>query len=189
MATDSSRIILGLPSLPSDGLPPELWDDFKTVYNAIRNIADGVSVYAGVDAPSPAEWADSPPSKTILTSNLTRLYVVASVPIAAGQVLNLFNNAGVLNARLASASSFTTMGHAIANTAAAAGQIVEAQYMQGLITSIGGMVIGDTYWLSTIAGAVQNAYPVAAGTIRQALGFATDSSVMLMHGTLSYQQN
>lgn len=189
MAIDSSKIILGLPSLPSDSLPPELWDDFKTVYNAIRNIANGVSVYSGIDAPSPDEWADSPPSDTFLTGNLTRLYVVASVPIAAGQVVNLFNDAGTLKARLASASSFTTVGHAVATAAAAAGAIVELQYLQGLITSIGGMITGDMYWLSTVPGAVQNAYPVAAGTIRQAIGLAATPSVMLMHSTLSYQQN
>lgn len=189
MAIDSSKIILGLPSLPSDSLPKELWDDFKIIYNAIRNLAEGVSVYAGVDVADPVEWPDSPPSDTILSGNLTRMYPIATVGITAGQIVNLFDNAGSTDARLASANSATTMAHGIALTSAGIGQRFQMQWLRSYVGAIGGMIPGTLYWLSPTAGAVQNLPPLAAGTIRQPIGLAIAPAQMIMDIPLDFQQN
>jgi len=189
MAIDSSKIILGLPSLPSDSLPKELWDDFKIVYNAIRNLAEGVSVYAGVDDVDPSEWADSPFRDTILTANLTRMYPIATVPIIAGQIVNLFDNAGSIDARLASASSALTLAHGVAMTSAAAGQRIHMQWLRSYINNIGGMVPGILYWLSPTPGAIQNIPPTVVGTIRQPIGLSIGAAEMLMEIPLQYFQN
>ena len=52
MAIDNSRILLNLPAMPDDSIPPELYDDFVSIYNAIRSLLSGVSVYGGIDAPA-----------------------------------------------------------------------------------------------------------------------------------------
>lgn len=189
MGIGNSKIITGLPNLPSDQLPPELWDDHKVIYNAINNLAIGISVYAGVDGVDPSEWADSPPSDTILTANLTRMYPIASVAITAGQIVNLFDNAGSMDARLADSTTAATMAHGIANTAALAGARFEMQWLRSFVTSIGGMVPGTLYWLSTTPGAVQNLPPVAVGTIQQPIGLAIAAAQMIMDIPLLYKQN
>ena len=52
MAIDNNRIILGLPALPSDELPAQLYSDFLVVHRAIRNLLDGVSRLSGIDPPA-----------------------------------------------------------------------------------------------------------------------------------------
>lgn len=187
--SDNSRIILGLPQLPNENLTPIIYGELSTVYGAIFNLLRGISTYGGIDAPQQQDWAQSPPSATFLVGNLTRLYVACGVAIGAGQLVNLYNNAGVLNAQLASASSAATLAHGVANIAGAAGDIIEIQWMRGFITSIGGMSLGATYYLSPTAGAVQNLPPTAVGTIQQPIGLAIAASQLLMDIPYFYKQN
>lgn len=180
MATDNSKITLGLPALPSDNLPPTLYDDFLQIHNAIKNLLDGVSRYSGIDPIPPAEQAFYTPNLTLQTGNLSRIYVVADFAITAGQAINLYNSGGQLRARLASAAAVGTQCHGIANNSAAPGGIVEMYYMQGMVSSVVGMVVGDNYWLSPTSGLIQNVAPTAAGTIRQSIGVAYASNNLLM---------
>lgn len=188
MAIDS-KIVLALPSLPNDQLTPQLFNELLTVYKALRNLLDGVSKFTGIDAPQQIEWAQTPASSSILTGNTTRLYVLASVSINAGQIVNLFNNAGTVGARLASASSAATLGHGVATQAAGAGQYLEMQWLRSHTTSIGGLTIGSLYYLSPVAGAVQDVAPNVVGTIQQAIGVAIGSSEMLLDMSLQFKQN
>lgn len=188
MAIDS-KIILALPSLPNDELSPVLFNELLTVYKALRNLLDGVSKFTGIDAPAQAEWSQATASNTILTGNQTRLYVLASVAINAGQIVNLFNNAGIVGARLASASSATTLGHCVATQAAGAGSYVELQWLRAFTTSIGGLTVGSLYYLSPVAGAVQDVAPNAVGTIQQAIGVAIAPSQLLLDMSLQFKQN
>lgn len=189
MATDS-KIVLGIASLPSDNLPKDLYDDFLSLYRAIKNLADKVSEFTGIDPPDQLEWAESTASRTILSGNHTRLYVVANVAINAGQLVNLFDfGGGVLRARLASASAANTMAHAICTQSVAAGQIAPLQWLRAYVNQIGGMTSGVLYWLSPTAGFVQNVAPVAAGTIRQPIGVAIAPSQLLMDISLLFIQN
>lgn len=186
--SDNFKIQLGLPVLPSDGLPADLYDDFLTVYRALQNLLRGVSQYTGADAPTSDTWAALNFSDTLMQGNLTRLYVPASVAINRGQVVNLHNNAGVLNARLAVATSAATMAHGVANSTAAIGERVEINWLRGWIDSIGGMTPGTLYWLSTVAGGVQNAAPAGAGQIQQPVGVALAATQMALDISLSYRQ-
>lgn len=188
MATDS-KIILGLPNLPNDELPRSLYDDFKIIYNALNNLLAGVSAYAGIDPFPENEWSQSGPNRTILTGNLTRLYVPAAVPLVAGQIVNLYDNAGVFSARLASAAAASTMAHGIVTDSVGAGAIAPIQWLRSYVNSIGGMTTGTLYWLSPTPGAVQNLAPVAVGTIAQPIGLAFSPTEMLMDIPLSYKQN
>lgn len=188
MATDNYLIQLGLPALPSDSIPTELYDDFLTVYRAIQNLLRGVSRYSGIDAPAPATWSGQTFSDTLLQGNITRIYVPASVVIARGQAINLFNDAGTLKTRLAAATGASTMAHGVANSAAAVGELVEINWLRGFIDSIGGMTPGTLYWLSTTPGAVQNSAPVAPGQIQQPVGVAFSAGQMALDISLSYRQ-
>lgn len=188
MATDNSVIQLGLPALPDDNIPSDLYDNFFQLHRAIQNLARGVSRYCGVDAPSQDTWSELPYNETLLTGNLTRMYIPASVAISRGQVVNMHNNAGTINARLAVATSAATMAHGIANTDAAIGEFVEINWLRGLLNSVGGMTVGTLYWLSTTAGAVQNVAPAAAGQIQQPIGLALGTATLLMDIPLSYRQ-
>lgn len=187
-AIDSSKIQMGLPASPPDTVPPDLYDDFLIVYRAIQNLLRGTSRYSGID-PEPAEvWSSLVFADTMLSGNLTRFYVPASVAISRGQVINLHNNAGGLNARLAVATSATTMAHGVANTSAAVGELVEINWLRGFIDSIGGMTTGTLYWLSTVAGGVQNTAPAVPGQIQQPIGVAFSPAQMALDIPLSYRQ-
>jgi hypothetical protein len=185
MAMESSIIQLGLPALPEENLPPELYDNFLVLHRAIQNLARGVSRYCGVDAPSQEIWNEIPYSETLLTGNLTRMYIPASVAINRGQVINLHNNAGTINARLANAASATTMAHGIANNTVGIGDFCEINWLRGLLSSVGGMTIGTLYWLSTVAGSIQNVAP-AGPNIAQPIGLALGPSTLLMDIPLKY---
>lgn len=185
---ENSKIQLGLPQLPSDGLPPELYGTFLQLHLAIYNLLRGVSQYSGVDAPPADVWSQLSFSDTLLTGNLTRMYVPASAVIARGNAVNLHNNAGVLSARLAVATSAATMMHGIANSAAGIGQTVEINWMRGLLDSVGGMTLGTLYYLSTVAGTLQSTRPAAAGNIIQSAGLALATDQLLMDCSLQYIQ-
>jgi len=189
MAIDNSKIILGLPNLPPDTLPPWAFSALLPIHTAIKNLADLVSQYTGIDAPDSSEWAATPASATILTGNATRLYPVADVAINPGQLVNLFNSGGVVKARLASASSAATMAHGIANTAGVPGSNFEMQWLRCFTQLIGGMTPGTLYYVSTTPGAVQSAAPVAGGTIRQPAGLALAASQLILDLPLSFIQN
>lgn len=184
---ESSKIQTGLPDLPDDTVDPKLYDDLLILHRAIKNIVLYVGRYAGIDAPTPDIWSGIQYVDTILTANLNRLYPVASVPITAGQIVNLFNSAGNLRARLAVATGAATMAHGIAMTSAAAGEQFEMYWLRGYVDTIGGMTIGTVYWLSTVAGAIQNVAPAVVGQIQQQIGLALTSSQLLADIPFTYR--
>lgn len=188
MAIIQTKLVTNLPAQVEDSVPKELLGTIQQLYNSVNNLARLVGKYTGIDAPSEDELSFLSFSDTVIIGNSTRLYVPASVAITAGQVINLHDNAGVLNARLAAATSASTMAHAIANTSASAGQTVELQLWHSLINSIGGMSVGTLYWLSTVPGAVQNIAPTGVGQIQQAIGVALNSSTMAMNISSYYRQ-
>ena len=185
---DNFKIQLGLPVLPSEHLPAEMYGQLLTVYTAIQNLARGVSQYSGIDAPAIELQSQLRPADTILTGNLSRLYVPATVAINRGQTVNLFNNAGVLSARLAVATSAATMLHGVANTTVIAGATLELNLFAGLLDSIGGLTLGAPYYLSTVSGAVQAARPSGAGEIIQAAGLALGASTFALNASTAYIQ-
>jgi len=186
---DNFKIQLGLAPLPAEDIPAELYDNFFELHRAVQNLLRGVSQYCGIDAPSVDVWTSLLYSDTLLESNLTRMYVVAGAAIARGQAVNLYNNAGVLNARLAQANSITTMAHGVANSAGAIGETIEMYWARGFIDSIGSLTVGTLYYLSPfVAGAVQNTKPFTVGQIVQPIGLALSAASMMMDIPLNPQQ-
>lgn len=186
---DDSIINLGLPDFPDEELEPRVFGAAMIIHRSIKNLARGVSDFAGVDELPPDEWGEALIRNYFRTQNLNRLYPQADVAITAGQLVNLYNNAGFLRARLANASSAATMAHGIAMTSAGVGQRFMMYFLRGYVDTVGGMIVGTLYWVSTVAGGIQNSAPAAVGTIAQPVGIAASSVELLMDIPLSYRQN
>lgn len=187
MAEDS-RILTGLPVLPSENIDPKLWGEILIIYRAIQNLLLGVSQYTGIDGPSAAEIATMNPTAYLLGQNVTRLYIPVAQNTVRGQVLHVYNSGGIAAASLASATSAATRAHGVANTNAGAGTRCEIIMFQGLTTAIGGMTPGTDYYLSTTPGAIQNLPPVAAGQIVQQLGVSITSGELLLNIASQFTQ-
>ena len=111
--------------------------------------------------------------------------VVASENLSAGAFVNLWNNAGTLNARNADASSSSkpAVGFVIAAFSTSATATV---YLLGQInTGVSGLTIGSDYWLSTVGG-VTTTPATTSGFINQYLGKAF-TATQLYFGSLDYQ--
>lgn len=185
---DDFKIQLGLPQLPPDETPKELYGLFMYVFQAIHNLHRGVSSYCGIDAPDVDIRDQLTYQDTLLGGNFTRMYPIAAVNISRGQVINLYNNAGALNARLAVATGASTVAHGIADASVLAGERVAINWLRGTLDSVGSMTLGTLYYLSTTAGAVQSTKPVNVGEIVQPIGLALASDTLLMDIPLSFQQ-
>lgn len=168
-----STINTGLPNTP-DPPDPAFFPEFTRVYNAIRNLTIAVDAYTGALAADPAYHSQTPISTTILSQNLQRVYVLFSDTVTYGQIINLYNNAGALNARLSSAST-AKPGHAWCSTVGGvtAGNWGEVM-LGGLCTAIGSLTPGATYYLGNTSGAIAP----TAGTLSQKVGFALGASLL-----------
>jgi len=101
--------------------------------------------------------------------------VVASEALAAGDYVNIYDNAGTPNVRKASATDATKPAHGfvIAGFASAATATV---YFRGANTGVTGKTTGTTYVLSAATpGAVVDvaSAPAATGNVLQVVGSAT----------------
>lgn len=157
-----------------EGARPAIEELYAFSFQAIRAFVD----YCGIGPQNFVNWsllAGNP--RTLLAGNLNRLYVVASEAIAQGAAVSLFNSAGVLNVRNANATNNTKICDGFCSTpggiaAGASGEII----LNNGVASIGGLTIGQRYWLSTTNGLIANVPAVAAGNIEQYLGIAISST-------------
>ena len=96
--------------------------------------------------------------------------------LAAGDLVNVFNDSGVMRARKADASSAVAPANgfvlaAVADTANA------TVYWGGLNNAVTGLTPGQHY-LSTTAGLSNHVAPATAGNIVQRVGIAVSSTVL-----------
>lgn len=116
---------------------------------------------------------------------VTTITCVTGIVIQAGQLVNIYNNSGVLTARLADAtdnskpangfcSSITTPSSGLSSLTVTA---LGANPYMSLLT------VGSMYYLSTTPGTVTDVPPSTSGNLLQIVGQAIDSN------TLFYTQN
>lgn len=116
---------------------------------------------------------------TMLPSGISeaRMYV-AKEAILVGDLLNIFDDAGVSKVRKAIATGSAMQAHRVALTAAAAGAQVKAD-RTGILTS-SALVPGKSYFLSeSTSGGFSPTKPTTAPTlnkIRQKIGFALSAT-------------
>ena len=175
-----STINSGLPNIP-DPPDPKFFAEFARIYNAVRNIQIAVDSYTGALAADPENYSQTPPTATILLQNTNRLYVKFSENVSYGQMVNLHNVAGVLNARLAKASTGGFQAHAWCSTVVGvtAGNYAEVM-LGGLCTAISGLTPAQTYYLGNTAGTIAP----STGTVTQILGYALTANNLYFKPTL-----
>ena len=170
MGASYNFVQLGLPELPllTKG---ESEPDLRYLYFAVQNLAQAVGQKLGLD--TPIDGYNSDPAYTIGASK-RRIYVPAAEAINYGQLVNIFDNAGTMSAKLADATDATRPCLGISNTigTVAIAGTVEVVLPGAYVSSVGGLTPGELYYLSTTPGTGSNAAPGAAGNIIQPLGFA-----------------
>jgi hypothetical protein len=104
----------------------------------------------------------------------------ATVNLAAGEFVNLFLSGGVLKARLADADDTTKPAHGFVRAAVTSGNSGKVYGPGAINDQLIGLTIGETYWLSTTAGAaVATTPPATTGNGNQALGLAKSATELL----------
>jgi hypothetical protein len=100
---------------------------------------------------------------------------LASEAISAGNLVNLYNNAGTLNARKADNTTAGKEANAVA-LAPVSSAAMGTFYLPGVtITGLSSMTAGAIGWLGT-AGAVTFTAPTTSGNVSQRVGFAEDAT-------------
>lgn len=159
---------------PPEGLPDNVKGPFAEVYNSIQQIIQALINNAGIGPQPVTIWpllAGS--SSSLLAGNLNRFYVMASETILLGAAINLFNNAGAINARNANTSVSTKICHGFCTTPGgiASGTVGEVQLGRGLAT-ITGLTAGTEYYLD-----INNGQIALSGT--QKVGIGINSNTLL----------
>ncbi len=179
---NNSLINSGLPQLP-EGVPNEAYNHFVQIYNAIHKLEALVSQYTGCDGQDPLIWSQVTAEASVLSGNMNRFYLQAFEPLAYGNCVSLYNDAGVGKFRKANATNNTKPAFGFVNSPASvvAGDYVEVIGGVGLLQSVGGLTPGTRYFLSTTDGVITNGAPVAAGNIEQVLGVAITASRLFIN--------
>jgi len=186
----SSPFSLGLGDTP-DTQDPRLYNLLSPLYNALIQLQVAFTQYCGVAQRVRGDWATLRPRDTVYPENMHRLYVPASEAIVYGGMVNLYNNAGVLNARNANATNNTKMAHGYCGEAAGTvggGAVTEVIVLSGLVLTTG-LTPGTRYFLSTTNGLITATAPVAAGNIEQVIGFALSATELLFDTSLQWVQH
>jgi len=111
--------------------------------------------------------------------------VVASEALAAGDLVNLYNNAGTLNARKADASTTGKEANgfvlgAVANAGTA------TVYMDDQNTAVTGLTPGTQFLSAATPGKTSAAAPTAAGQTVQRVGTGVTATSMIFKASIPY---
>lgn len=101
--------------------------------------------------------------------------IVASENLAAGDLVNVWDDTGTIKVRKADATSPSKRAHGfvLSSVSSAANATV---YFEGTITGLSSLTLGGTYFLGTTAGAVTTTAPTTVGHIVQQVGVAISAT-------------
>lgn len=173
---------IGLPQLPLNS-DPKIEPDLRDIYSAIRNLNYFLGQYGGFETP---EVSYRNQAGALYTGGYykRRFYCAALENINYGALVCIGTLGGSsFGAYNANATNSTRPCYGICNTAGttAAGSLVEVVLPTCLVSSIGGLVAGTRYFLSTVNGTLTNVAPAVAGNIHQAIGVALDTKVLFFN--------
>ncbi len=160
---------LGLPATPESDLPPDLFREVLKLQNAIKLVMGALDQYTGVIGQDHAIWDQVSPITT-LAGEFRRIYVPTTDNLTPGQFVNLYDNGGVLTARLStSAVGLKCRGFSTGNvTAGNTAEII----LRGLHVLVTGLTPGIIYYTAAAPGAMTSAVTT------QKLGYALASNLL-----------
>jgi hypothetical protein len=109
--------------------------------------------------------------------------VLTSENIAAGSLVNLYDNTGTMNCRKANATTAGLQADGFVIATTTSGQNAIVYFPGSVISGLSGLVAGGKYVLSTTAGgllAIASA-PSASGNVYQPVGTALTTSSLLFN--------
>lgn len=102
--------------------------------------------------------------------------IIASEALAAGDLVNVWNNAAAFNCRKADANSAGKEAHGFVLTSVLSGASATV-YFEGTNTAVSGLTPGVRY-LGIVAGTSQAAAPTGTGKLVQTVGFAVGATAL-----------
>lgn len=99
----------------------------------------------------------------------------ASEAISAGDLVNFWNNGGTVNIRKADASSPAKQAHGFCSAAVAQGA-TGVVTLDGTISGLSGLTVGEQYLSGATPGAATATAPSTSGYIVQSVGFAVSAT-------------
>lgn len=154
---------------------------FLTIVGGVRRLVTAISSSSGV----------SDANKVIATDSTGRIdsslmpvgigpqtqTIIASEALAAGDLVNIWNNAGTRSVRKADASNNRPAhGFVLSSVSNGANATV---YQQGEVTGLTGLTPGQVRWLSAATAGQTTNTPPAASAILQEVGYAMSTTSML----------
>jgi hypothetical protein len=103
--------------------------------------------------------------------------IVASETLSAGDLINLWNNASVVNCRKADASVTGKEAQGFVLSTFTSGSVASV-YFEGPNTQVTGLLGGRQFLSASIPGKTSASAPTASGNIIQVVGFATSATVL-----------
>lgn len=100
--------------------------------------------------------------------------IQAAGNLAAGDLVNLYEAAGVSRVRKADASAAATFANGFVIAAVTSGNDATV-YLGGILSGLTGLTVGKTF-LSTTPGVATAVPPTSTGNIVQSIGFAVDAT-------------
>lgn len=101
--------------------------------------------------------------------------LVTSENLAAGDIVNVWNDTGTAKARKADATAVGKKGVGFV-LAAVTSPAAATVYFEGTITGLSGLTIGTEYFLDTTAGLITATPPAATGNVLQSVGIAISAT-------------
>lgn len=154
---------------------------FLTILSGVRTLATAIATSAGAGDANKiiATNSSGKLDVTMLPTGVgpTTISVTTSETLAAGDFVNIYNNAGTRNVRKADATN-TRPAHGFVLAAVTSGQTATV-YQQGENTGLTSLTPGTPMFLGTTAGAATATAPSASGQIVQELGFALSTTSIL----------
>lgn len=171
---------LGLPSTVTEQfLDPQVKGSVELFISSLSNLLQFIEQYSGITRKDITLWDYLVASDTLLAHQLRRFYVVAGENLTFGQLVEVYNVAGVAKVRRAQATAGTVRparGFVNISTGITSGSRGEVILSEGILT-VSGVTPGQALYLSAATpGAFTATAPTGVGQLEQFVGFgvATD---------------
>jgi hypothetical protein len=159
--------------LPSSGVPSER--ELTVTSEGVADAGKGVALDGG------GRLDTSVMPVGVGASTIT---VATSENLAAGDLVNLYSNAGTINARKADASAANAgkraHGFVLAGVTAPANATVYIG-QSSVNSGVSGLTVGSEYYLSSTAGGVTTTSPTTAGHLVQSVGVARSATELVFN--------